>query len=350
VAQQLFLIDPAAVGRLHLHQTLAAAGFGITGTAADPGFAWPKLQARWPDAIVLDIDWPRLEVRSFLKRLTEERPTPVVLCATSLARVDPTVQQALAAGAAVFVNRDSPDALVAAVRQAARTPPPQPSPSCTGPTTAGVRRPALGSSTGRPSTRVVAIGISTGGVQSIEAVLRQLGPDTPGIVLVQHMPEKFTASFAARLNSQYALEVLEARDGDAVLDGRVLIAPGGKQMSLRRHGGHFAVEVREGPPVNHHRPSVDVLFSSVARCAGRHALGIIMTGMGGDGARGLREMHEAGAWTAAQDEATSIVFGMPAEAIRLGAVDDVLALNRIAEWILTISRVPGRDRTKAAAR
>lgn len=365
MAHHLFLIDPAAVGRLHLHQTLVAAGFEITGTVADPGFAWPKLQARWPDAIVLDIDWPRLDVRGFLKRLFEERPTPVVLCASVRTRADPVVQQVLAAGASVFVNRDTPDALVAAVRQAVRTPltnPPLPSspPSPSSPPVPSVSEPSSarriatgGHSTshgGRPSTRVVAIGISTGGVQSIEAVLRQLGPDTPGIVLVQHMPEKFTASFAARLNSQYALEVLEARDGDAVLDGRVLIAPGGKQMSLRRHGGHFAVEVRDGPPVNHHRPSVDVLFSSVARCAGRNALGIIMTGMGGDGARGLREMHEAGAWTAAQDEATSIVFGMPAEAIRLGAVDDVLALHRIAEWILTVSRFSVRDKPKAAAR
>jgi two-component system chemotaxis response regulator CheB len=363
VAHHLFLIDPAAVGRLHLHQTLVAAGFEITGTAADPGFAWPKLQARWPDAIVLDIDWPRLDVRSFLQRLSDERPTPVVVCASTRTRGDPNVQLALAAGATVFVSRDSPEALVAAVRQVARTPaagpPTLPSPPLTEPSGAGARRPAPGyassgaggsNSTGRPSTRVVAIGISTGGVQSIETVLRQLGPDTPGIVLVQHMPEKFTASFAARLNSQYPLEVLEARDGDTVLDGRVLIAPGGRQMSLRRQGGHFAVEVRDGPPVNHHRPSVDVLFSSVARCAGRHALGIIMTGMGGDGSRGLLEMHDAGAWTAAQDEASSIVFGMPAEAIRLGAADDVLALNHIAEWILTVSRFPGRDRAKAATR
>jgi two-component system chemotaxis response regulator CheB len=331
VTPHLFLIDPAAVGRLHLHQTLAAAGFEISGTAADPGCAWPKLQARWPDAIVLDIDGPRLEVRGFLKRLTGERPTPVVLCATALTRRDPTVQQALAAGAASFVSRDSPDALVAALRQATRTPPPP----VTDLPVVGVRRPSPGIGTGRPSTRVVAIGISTGGVQSIEAVLRQLGPETPGIVLVQHMPEKFTASFAARLNSQYPLEVLEACDGDVVLDGRVLIAPGGRQMRLRRQGRQFAVEVRDSPPVNHHRPSVDVLFSSVARCAGRQALGIIMTGMGGDGARGLLEMHTAGAWTAAQDEASSIVFGMPAEAIRLNAVDEVLPLGRIAQWIST---------------
>lgn len=362
MAQHLFLIDPAAVGRLHLQQSLTAAGFEIMGTAADPGFAWPKLQARWPDVIVFDIEWPRLDVAGFLKRVHAERPTPVVVCAAHLTLADPVVQTALAAGAAAFAVRRSPTAaraaaasgrgddsdqtLISAVRQAARTPAPAllaraappaylPAPlAAPAPLHTNAPPPATArSSTGRPASRVVAIGISTGGVQSIEAVLRHLGPDTPGIVLVQHMPEKFTASFAARLNSQYTLEVLEARDGDAVLDGRVLIAPGGKQMTLRRQGGQYTVEVRDGPPVNHHRPSVDVLFSSVARCAGRHAVGIIMTGMGGDGARGLLEMREAGASTAAQDEASCIVFGMPAEAIKLGAVQDVLPLGRIADWI-----------------
>lgn len=367
--QRLFIIDPSAVGRLHLSQDLAAAGFEITGTAADPSFAWPKLQAHWPDVIVLDIEWPRLDAVGFLKRLADERPTPVVLSAAGLARHAPAVQQALSAGATAFAVRRAPTeraaatsgdhSLVTAIRQAGRSPVPSPaaaprpvaSPS---PVTLVTPPPACSTSAprqtpGRPTTRVVAIGISTGGVQSIEAVLRDLGPDTPGIVLVQHMPEKFTASFAARLNSQYALEVLEARDGDAVLDGRVLIAPGGKHMSLRRQGNGYVVDVREGAPVNHHRPSVDVLFSSVARCAGRNALGIIMTGMGGDGARGLLEMRESGACTAAQDAATSIVFGMPAEAIRLGAADDVLPLNQIAEWIMSTSHRPARDRPRSVS-
>jgi two-component system, chemotaxis family, protein-glutamate methylesterase/glutaminase len=336
---QLFLIDQAAIGRLDLHQCLAAAGFKITGTAGDPHAAWPRLQGHWPDAIVLDLDGPLLDIPAFLQRLCAARPTPVVLCATQRGRTDPTVRQALAAGATAFVHRSTANgaALVAAVRDAMHVPAPAP---------ASPRRPA----TGRPSRRVVAIGLSTGGVQSIDAVLGQLGRDAPGIVLVQHMPEKFTASFAARLNSQYALEVLEARDGDVVYDGRVLIAPGGKQMRLRRQGSGYAVEIRDDPPVRHHRPSVDVLFSSVARCAGRDALGVLMTGMGRDGAQGLLEMHAAGAPTAAQDEASSIVFGMPAEAIRLGAADDVLALDQIAEWILTTGRIPGRARTKTVAR
>jgi two-component system chemotaxis response regulator CheB len=181
--------------------------------------------------------------------------------------------------------------------------------------------------------RVVAIGISTGGVQSIETVLRQLDRTTPGIVMVQHMPEKFTASFAARLNNIVDMEVLEAKDGDRLINGRVLIAPGGRHMQLRRSGAQYVVEVRDGPVVNHHKPSVDVLMRSVAQCAGRNALGIVMTGMGDDGARGLREMRQAGAYTAAQDEATSVVYGMPAEAVKHGGVDDVVALPNIAEWI-----------------
>jgi two-component system chemotaxis response regulator CheB len=186
--------------------------------------------------------------------------------------------------------------------------------------------------------RVVAIGISTGGVQSIEVVLRQLDRTCPGMVIVQHMPSGFTASFAARLNNLLELEVLEAKDGDRVINGRVLIAPGGKHMQLKRSGAQYVVEVRDGPLINHHRPSVDVLFRSVAQCAGRNAIGVVMTGMGDDGARGLREMREAGAVTAAQDEASCVVFGMPAEAIRLGGARDVVSLDGMASWIRQAAR------------
>ena len=177
--------------------------------------------------------------------------------------------------------------------------------------------------------RIIALGTSTGGTQALEVVLRGLPRTVPGIVVVQHMPEKFTAMFAQRLDQVCALEVLEARDGQRVIPGRVLIAPGGRHMTLRRSGAQYLVEVRDGPPVNRHRPSVDVLFRSVARCAGRNALGVIMTGMGDDGARGLREMFDAGAQTIAQDEASSVVFGMPKEAIRLGAAIRILALPSI---------------------
>lgn len=181
--------------------------------------------------------------------------------------------------------------------------------------------------------RVVAIGISTGGVQSIEVVLRQLDRTCPGIVIVQHMPAVFTAAFAERLNSVCDMEVLEAQDGDRLIKGRVLIAPGGRHMQLKRSGAQYGVEIKEGPLVNHHRPSVDVLFRSVAACAGRHAVGLIMTGMGDDGARGLKDMLDAGAYTAAQDKASSVVFGMPAVALKTGAAEEVVGLQDIAQWI-----------------
>ena len=186
--------------------------------------------------------------------------------------------------------------------------------------------------------RVVALGTSTGGTQALEAVLTALPRVSPGIVIVQHMPEQFTAAFASRLNGLCQIEVKEAQNNDRVIQGRALIAPGGKHMLLRRNGAQYFVEVVDGPLVNRHRPSVDVLFRSVAKCAGRHALGVIMTGMGDDGARGLRELFDAGAQTIAQDEASSVVFGMPKEAIRLGGAGRVLALDAIAATLALFGR------------
>ncbi len=186
--------------------------------------------------------------------------------------------------------------------------------------------------------RIIAMGTSTGGTLALEAILTQLPPNTSGIVIVQHMPAVFTAMFADRLNPLCQVEVREAKDGDRVVPGLALIAPGGKHMALKRNGAIYAVEVFDGEPVNRHRPSVDVLFRSVARTAGAHALGIIMTGMGNDGAHALKEMHDAGATTIAQDKASSIVFGMPMEAIKLGAVDYTLPLNQIAAAIVSYDR------------
>jgi two-component system chemotaxis response regulator CheB len=272
--------------------------------------------------------------------------------------------QALAAGAVSFVTKpkmglkdfleDSSNGLVEAVRgvsranlrafaQVSRTSS-SPARKTAFSTAPAVSRAGTNAAMAETTDRVVAIGISTGGVQSIEVVLRQLDRTAPGIVMVQHMPEKFTASFAARLNSVCDMEVLEAKDGDRVINGRVLIAPGGKHMQLKRSGAQYIVEVRDGPLINHHKPSVDVLFRSVAQCAGRNALGIIMTGMGDDGARGLREMHQAGAHTAAQDEASCVVFGMPNEAIKLGAADQVVPLDDIAGWIRQAAGRPLRSK------
>jgi len=347
---QAFVIDDSAVVRKHLCETLAAGGITVLGSAADPLFAWPKMTTQWPDVIVLDVEMPRMDGISFLKKLMAERPTPVVMCSTLTERGCETTMQALAAGAVSFVTKpkmglrefltDRSNGLVDAVKAAARanlrafsSARAAAAAPAGAPARPALRPTALPGAMAETTDRVVAIGISTGGVQSIETVLRQLDRTTPGIVMVQHMPEKFTASFAARLNGIVEMEVLEAKDGDRLINGRVLIAPGGRHMQLRRSGAQYVVEVRDGPVVNHHKPSVDVLMRSVAQCAGRNALGIVMTGMGDDGARGLRDMRQAGAYTAAQDEATSVVYGMPAEAVKHGGVDDVVALPNIAEWI-----------------
>lgn len=356
-----FVIDDSAVVRKHLTDTLTDGGIQVLGSAADPLFAWPKLCTNWPDVIVLDVEMPRMDGITFLKKVMQERPTPVVMCSTLTERGCDTTMQALAAGAVGFVTKpklglreflnDRSNGLVAAVKTAARAnlramvggaPASSAAPARRAASAGDLATTAAPAAMAETTDRVVAIGVSTGGVQSTEVVLRGLDRTAPGIVMVQHMPEKFTASFAARLNSMVALDVTEARDGDRVLNGRVLIAPGGRHMQLRRSGAQYVVEIKDGPVVNHHRPSVDVLMRSVAQCAGRNALGIVMTGMGDDGARGLREMRNAGAYTAAQDEATSVVYGMPAEAVKHGGVDDVVPLQRIAGWIMEQAQRPLR--------
>lgn len=289
---------------------------------------------------------------SFLRKIMAERPTPVVMCSTLTEAGATTTLQALAEGAVSFVTKpklglrdflgDSSNGLVAAVRAAAAANVRGLRPRVVAAPPAAAAAPARpnttppGATTGAMAVttdRLIAIGSSTGGVQAIEAVLVALPRTTPGVLIVQHMPERFTAALAARLNSLCAMEVKEAADGDRVIDGRVLIAPGGRHMQLYRSGAQYLVSVRDGPLVNRHKPSVDVLFKSVAQHAGANALGIILTGMGDDGARGLQDMHAAGARTAAQDEASCVVFGMPREAIARGAVDDVLPLPAMAGWL-----------------
>ena len=343
-----FVVDDSAVVRKYLTEALTAGGIHVLGSAADPLFAWGKLEVQWPDVIVLDVEMPRMDGITFLRKIMAEHPTPVVMCSTLTEKGCQTTMQALAAGAVSFVTKpkiglkdfleDRSNGLVEAVKSAskanlravvaqAKAHAHAPAPVI------GVKAPLSLGAMSETTDRVVAVGISTGGVQSIEVVLRQLDRTCSGMVVVQHMPEAFTASFAARLNGICDMEVLEAKDGDRVINGRVLIAPGGKHMQLKRSGAQYVVDVKDGPLINHHRPSVDVLFRSVAACAGRNAVGIVMTGMGDDGARGLKEMREAGAYTAAQDEATCVVFGMPAVAIKMGAADDVVALPDIARWI-----------------
>ncbi len=374
------LVDDSAVVRKHLSDLMTAAGFEVIFTAADPLFAWPKMQAQWPDVLVLDVEMPRMDGISFLKQVMQHRLTPVVMCSTLTLAGCETTMQALAAGAFGFVTkptqglRDSLDegarGLVDAVKAAAKanlramptrvmptvapsapnargvpanTPPRPQVPGAaraTGMGHSGLAMPRhLPPVPGSPGAmvqtteKVVAMGLSTGGVQTLEALLTALPRTTPGIMVVQHMPEQFTASLAARLNTLCEMEVLEARDGDRVMQGRVLIAPGGKHMQLERSGAQYRVRVSDGPPVKRHRPSVDVLLKSVAQQAGRNAIGLLLTGMGDDGALGLLDMKQAGAVTAAQDEATSVVWGMPAEAVKLGAASQVLPLGAMPAWI-----------------
>ncbi len=353
------IVDDSAVVRKHLSELLTAGGIDVIASASDPLFAWPKMAAQWPDVVVLDVEMPRMDGISFLRRIMTERPTPVVMCSTLTAAGAQTTLQALSEGAVSFVTKpklglrdfliDENNGLVAAVKAAAsarvqavrRTPPAAASnveghapvaragaaPTASTPFGSG---PAAMAET---TDRVIAIGSSTGGVQAIETVLTALPRTSPGVVIVQHMPERFTAALAERLNGLCAMEVKEAADGDRVLDGRVLIAPGGKHMQLSRSGARYIVQVRDGPLVNRHKPSVDVLFRSVAQTAGANAAGLILTGMGDDGARGLLAMRQAGAMTVAQDEATCVVFGMPKEAIRMGGACEVLPIGGMAAWI-----------------
>lgn len=341
---RVLLVDDSAVVRQVLMAILEQTpDIEVMGAASDPIFAIDKLAREWPDVIVLDVEMPRMDGITFLKKIMSERPTPVVICSSLTEKGAETTLQALSAGAVDIITKpqmglknfllESSAMLVAAIRAAANAnvknlgkriaPRLEPQAKLN----ADAILPA-GSSHAMVQTteRIVAIGTSTGGTQALEAVLTALPRVSPGIVIVQHMPEKFTASFAERLNSLCQIEVREARNNDRVLPGLALIAPGGKHMMLTRSGAYYHVQVIDGPLVNRHRPSVDVLLRSVAKYAGRNATGIIMTGMGDDGARGMKEMFDAGADTVAQDEATSVVFGMPKEAIKLGGAKRILPL------------------------
>jgi len=354
-AIKVMIVDDSAVVRQVLSSTLAEdSAIEVIGAAQDPLFALDKMQKQWPDVIVLDVEMPRMDGITFLKKLMAERPTPVVICSTLTEKGSATAMQALAAGAVNIVTKpkaglrqfleDSSDDLISAIKGAARANVRRlgPAPALSVPAalntpklSADVILAAGGSHAMIQTTEtVVAIGTSTGGTQALEAVLTALPRVCPGMVIVQHMPEKFTGAFAERLNGLCQVEVKEARNGDRVMQGRALIAPGGKHMLLKRSGAQYIVDVVDGPPVSRHRPSVDVLFRSTAKFAGRNAVGIIMTGMGDDGAKGLKEMHDAGAWTVGQDEESCVVYGMPKEAVKLGAVDKVLSLRDIPAAIL----------------
>jgi two-component system chemotaxis response regulator CheB len=346
----VLLVDDSAVVRQVLQGVLARdPEIHVLAAASDPIFAMAKMAQQWPDVIVLDVEMPRMDGITFLKKLMSERPTPVVICSTLTEKGAETTMEALSAGAVGIVTKpkiglktfltDAGADIIQAVKAAARANVRniRPLPAIVPPPAKLTADVILGPAThamAQTTERIVAIGTSTGGTQALEVVLRSLPRVSPGIVIVQHMPEKFTASFADRLNSLCQIEVREAKHNDRVIPGLALIAPGGKHMLLKRNGAYYHVDVIDGPVVNRHRPSVDVLFRSVAKFAGRNALGIIMTGMGDDGARGLKEMHDTGAHTLAQDEKTCVVYGMPKEAVKLGAVDRIGPLDSMAGEIL----------------
>jgi two-component system chemotaxis response regulator CheB len=350
----VLIVDDSAVVRQVLSAALAHdPDIFVIAAVADPIFAFERMKKQWPDVIVTDVEMPRMDGVTFVRKIMTERPTPIVVCSSLTEKGAETTMQVLALGAVHVVTKpkvglkdfltDSADSLVSAIKAASRAKvrPLRPAPPPVKPhqklSADAVLSAVETAAMVRTTERVVAIGSSTGGTQALEAVLTALPRVTPGIVVVQHMPEKFTAAFAARLNTLCPLEVREAQNRDRVLPGRVLIAPGGRHMILRRNGAQYHVEVRDGPPVNRHRPSVDVLFRSTAQAAGRNACGIIMTGMGDDGARGLLEMRDAGAHTVAQDEESSVVYGMPKEAVKLGAAASILPLSKIAGAIQQLS-------------
>ncbi|WP_160285780.1 chemotaxis response regulator protein-glutamate methylesterase [Pseudomonas sp. QL9] len=345
---KVMIVDDSAVMREVMQQMLQGyADIEVIGAAMDPLLALQKMERAWPDVILLDVEMPRMDGITFLRQIMATRPTPVVICSTLTEKGADITLQALAAGAVEVICKPtsglrdflqaSVQELVGAIRTAARArarpSAPVPAPQVKRSADALLSLPGNALLNQRTTERIVVMGTSTGGTQALEHVLCQLPLNAPGIAIVQHMPEKFTRSFAQRLDSLCAIEVREAQDGDRILPGRALIAPGGRHLLVRRSGAQYLVEVRDGPLVSRHRPSVDVLFRSAAVHAGRNALGVIMTGMGDDGARGLKEMHEAGARTCAQDEDSCVVFGMPKEAIRLGGVDQVVSLERIAQVV-----------------
>ena len=344
---KVMIVDDSATVRQVLSGILESEpDIKVIGTAVDPIFALEKMARDWPDVVVLDVEMPRMDGITFMKKLMAEHPTPVVICSSLTEKGAQTTMQAMAAGAVdiitkpklgvkEFLNGAAKD-VACAVRGAAQANMRRLMPAASVPPklTADAMLSAPVQAMHETTEKVVAIGTSTGGTQALEALLSALPRTVPGMVVVQHMPEKFTAAFAQRLHNVCEIEVREAVHGDRVLPGRALIAPGGRHMMLKRNGAQYYVEVVDGPPVSRHRPSVDVLFRSAARSAGRNAMGVIMTGMGDDGAHGMKEMHDTGAWSVAQDEASCVVYGMPKEAVKLGGVDQILPLSEIGPAIL----------------
>lgn len=345
---RVLVVDDSALVRQTLTEVLSSdPGIEVMATASDPYAAAEKIRIEVPDVITLDIEMPKMDGITFLHKIMSQHPIPVVICSSLAETGSETTLKALEYGAVDIIQKprlgtrqfleESKVLICDAVKAASL---------------AGVKRlskvqrvePKLtadavlekprSNAMIQTTEKVVVVGASTGGTEALRVLLEMLPQDCPGIVIVQHMPEHFTAAFARRLDGICRISVKEAEDNDTVIRGRALIAPGNRHMLLKRSGARYYVEIRDGPLVCRHRPSVDVLFRSAARYAGRNAVGVIMTGMGDDGAKGMLEMKEAGAFTIAQDEQSCVVFGMPHEAIKRGAVDRVLPLEALAGEVL----------------
>jgi two-component system chemotaxis response regulator CheB len=347
---KVLVVDDSALVRQTLTDILSTdPEIEVIGSAADPYAAVKRMETQAPDVITLDIEMPRMDGLTFLRKLMSQHPIPVVICSTLTEAGSETTLRAMEYGAVDIILKpklgtrqfleESRIRVVDAVKAAARAKMQkllpvsqikvQPKLSADavlpGPT---------GKAMFETTDKVVAVGASTGGTEALREFLEAMPQNCPGIAIVQHMPEHFTAAFAKRLDSICRITVKEAKDGDTILRGQALIAPGNRHMLLKRSGARYYVEVKDGPLVRRHRPSVDVLFRSAARYAGKNAVGVIMTGMGDDGAPGLKEMRDVGAYTIAQDEATCVVFGMPQEAIKLGGAVKVLPLGAIAHDVV----------------
>jgi two-component system chemotaxis response regulator CheB len=342
----VLVVDDSAMVRQVVQAILSTDRRIHVKTAADPLIAWAKMQKESPDVVITDLEMPRMDGLTFIRKIMAEMPTPVVVCSGLAARGTELAFRALEEGAVEVITKpkvgvrdflhESAVTLLDAVWSAAQAqirPPPVAAPRMTAD---AVLPNKSKSASAAPPNGIIAVGASTGGTEALRLFLAALPTDSPPIVIVQHMPEVFTRAFAERLNKECAIEVCEGRDGDRLQNGRALIAPGNRHMLVNRSGEEFFVKVTDGPLVSRHRPSVDVLFRSVAIAAGPRAIGVIMTGMGDDGAQGLWEMKEAGATTIAQDEASCVVFGMPKEAISRGAVDVVMPLEQIASAALSL--------------
>ncbi|HZW78910.1 MAG TPA: chemotaxis response regulator protein-glutamate methylesterase [Candidatus Deferrimicrobiaceae bacterium] len=345
-ALQVLVVDDSAMVRQVMQAILSTDRRINVKAAADPLIAWAKMQKESPDVVITDLEMPRMDGLTFIRKIMSEMPTPVVVCSGLAARGTELAFRALEEGAVEVITKpkvgvrdflhESAVTLVDAVWSASLAQMKLRPLAAPRMTADDILPRKHKSSSAVPPNAVIAVGASTGGTEALRLLLGALPTDCPPVVIVQHMPEVFTRAFAERLNKECAIEILEARDGVRLQNGRALIAPGNRHMLVNRSGEEFVVQIIDGPLVSRHRPSVDVLFRSVAIAAGSKAIGIIMTGMGDDGAEGLSEMKEAGAATIAQDEASCVVFGMPKEAIARGAVDVVMPLEQIASAALSL--------------